>query len=194
VTLRPVIIDLDVFALVNALANSRDLTQVGTAALIDLGASFTHLNIIQDGLTAFTRDIPLGGLACTQKLMSQFGVTYEDADALKRGEIPEAMDREAVVKTLAESFAKIAEEIEKSIEFFCNTSNSMISQVFLSGGGVLVPGVSSLFRDKLGVMVDHLNPLDGIKVNPKHFDQDLVAKINPIAAVAIGLATRKFKY
>lgn len=192
--LRPVIIDLDVFALVNALSNSRDLTQMGTAALIDLGASFTHLNIIQDGLTAFTRDIPMGGLACSQKLMSQFGVTYQEADALKHGEIPATLDREAVIKTIAESFMKIAEEIEKSFEFFSATSNSIISQVFLSGGGVLVPGACGLFRDKLGIMVDSMNPLDGIKVNPRSFDHDLVSRINPIAAVAIGLATRKFNY
>lgn len=192
--LRPVIIDLDVFALVNALSNSRDLTQMGTAALIDLGASFTHLNIIQDGLTAFTRDIPMGGHVCSQKLMSQFGVPFLEAEAIKRGDISAAVDREAAIKVIAESFTKIAEEVEKSMEFFRATSNSIISQVFLSGGGVLVPGVCSLFRDKLGILVESMNPLDGIKVNPKNFDHDLVSQINPIAAVAIGLATRKFKY
>lgn len=192
--LKPVIVDLDVFALVNALALSHDLTEAGTVALIDLGASFTHMNIVADGVTSFTRDIPMGGLACTQKLMSEFGILYPDAEAFKRGEIPEKVSRESVVHVISDAFIKLAEEIGKSFEFFSSTSTSKVSRIFISGGGALVPGVDYLFQDKLGVPVEFLSPLQGIKVNPRKFDREFAAKMGPIAAVAVGLATRKFDY
>ncbi|OGW14304.1 MAG: hypothetical protein A3K09_07980 [Nitrospinae bacterium RIFCSPLOWO2_12_FULL_47_7] len=190
--LKPVIVDLDVFALVNALAISRDLNHTGTTALIDLGASFTHMNIISDGLTAFTRDIPMGGLLCTQKLMSEFGVLYPEAEAFKQGKIPESVTKESVVQVIGDAFVKLAEEIRKSLEFFNTTSTNKVGRIFISGGGALVPGANHLFQDKLGVPVELLNPC--IKVNPKKFDREFVSQICPIAAVAIGLATRKFDY
>mgnify|MGYP003961433683 CR=1 FL=1 len=69
--LKPVIIDLDVFALMNAAQLTADLSRMGTIALIDLGDSFTHINIIQDGKMGYTRDIPVGGDYCTKMLMSK---------------------------------------------------------------------------------------------------------------------------
>jgi len=66
--LKPVIIDLDVFAVANALAMQRNLEDLGPAALVDLGASFSHVNLLLDGVSIFTRDIPLGGDLCTQQL------------------------------------------------------------------------------------------------------------------------------
>ena len=74
VGLRPAIIDLDVFAMVNAfeLGVGLNAGEQEAIAVIDLGDSFTHLNILQDGLTAYTRDIPFGGSQCTSKLMSKF--------------------------------------------------------------------------------------------------------------------------
>jgi len=60
--LKPAIIDLDVFAMVNAFELGVDLKAGGVVAVIDLGESYTHLHIMQEGLTAYTRDIPLGAI------------------------------------------------------------------------------------------------------------------------------------
>jgi type IV pilus assembly protein PilM len=46
VGLKPAIIDLDVFALMNVARLNKDLTALGATALIDLGDSFTHVNIL----------------------------------------------------------------------------------------------------------------------------------------------------
>ena len=51
--LKPAIIDLDVFALMNVAQLTIDISAMGTIALIDLGDSFTHINIIQDGVIKF---------------------------------------------------------------------------------------------------------------------------------------------
>ncbi len=194
--LRPAIIDLDVFAMVNAFELGADLNarEQEAIAVIDLGESFTHLNIIQDGLTAYTRDIPFGGSFCTNKLMSKFDLPYKEVAKLKLGAIPSEINSEDVVEVIVKSFEKILNEVQKSFEFFSTTSNSQVDRVLLTGGGALIAGVDGLFSHHLETPVEILNPMKGIKVNKRKFDQRTIEAMGPLSTVAIGLAARRFDY
>ncbi|MFQ5450922.1 MAG: type IV pilus assembly protein PilM [Nitrospinaceae bacterium] len=192
--LRPAIIDLDVFAMANAIELGTPLTSMGAVAVLDLGESYSHLNILQNGLTAYTRDIPLGGGACTRKLMSKLKVPYKQTPEIKSGTLPAEINNESVVEIIVQSLEKILEEVEKSFEIYTTTSNSPIDRVFLSGGGALVPGVDGLFSRKLEIPVEILNPLKGIQVNHRKFDKDTLNQMAPLSAVVMGLATRRFDY
>ncbi len=193
--LKPVIIDLDVFAVVNALSISRNLFDMGSVAIIDLGGSFTHLNILMNGITSFTRDIPMGGDVCTSKMMSQYGFEFRDSESMKLGVMPRSnIDKEEVVDLILDCFEPILEEVQKSFEFFSSTSNSQVDQVFLCGGGSLIPGVDSLMAERFAIPVEIFNPMESIKVNSRKFDQNTLGKMSPMASVAVGLATRRFDY
>ena len=194
--LRPAIIDLDVFAMVNAFELGVDLNgrEHEAIAVIDLGESFTHLNIMQDGLTAYTRDIPFGGSQCTKKLMTQFELPYKEIAKLKLGEIPSEIKSDEVIEVIVKSFDKILAEVQKSFEFFSTTSNSQVDRVLLTGGGALIAGVDGLFSHRLETPVEILNPMKGIKVNKRKFDQNTIEAMGPLSTVAIGLAARRFDY
>jgi len=192
--LRPAIIDLDVFAMVNAMELGADLKSMGGIAVIDLGESFTHLNILQDGVTAYTRDIPIGGGYCTKKLMSKFNLPHKDIVALKSGIIPPEIKSEDVVEVIVKSFEKIIDETQKSFEFFSTTSNSQVGKIFLTGGGALIRGVDGLFSHKLKTPAEILNPLKGVKINKRKFDQETMDAMGPLSTVALGLAARRFDY
>jgi len=194
--LRPAIIDLDVFAMANALELGAGVnaSEHEAIAIIDLGESFTHLNIIQDGLTAYTRDIPFGGGQCTSKLMSKFNLPYKEIAKLKLGAIPPEIKSEAVIEVIVNSFEKILSEVKKSFEFFSTTSNSQVDRVLLTGGGALIAGVDGLFSHRLETQVEILNPMKSIKVNKRKFDQDAIDAMGPLSTVAIGLAARRFDY
>ncbi|MEC7640800.1 MAG: type IV pilus assembly protein PilM [Nitrospinota bacterium] len=192
--LKPVIIDLDVFAMMNAAGFSTNLEDENGIALVDLGSSFTHINIIIKGNTHFTRDFRVGGMQCTEKLMSQLGATYEEADAYKKGEIPSNIEKGTVIKIIVESLGPIIEEIQNALNGFEEATGKPIEKVWLSGGGTLINGVTELFREQLGVPVEILDPLKSLKINRKKFDLDCVAQMAPIATVALGLATRRFDY
>jgi len=196
VGLRPAIIDLDVFAMVNAfeLGAGLNAMEQEAIAVIDLGDSFTHLNILQDGLTAYTRDIPFGGSLCTNKLMSKFDLPYKEIAKLKFGVIPSEIKNEEVVEVIVKSFDKILNEVQKSFEFFSTTSNSPVDRVLLTGGGALISGVDGLFSHHLETPVEILNPMKGIKVNKRKFDQKTIDTMGPLSTVAIGLAARRFDY
>lgn len=192
--LKPAIIDLDVFALMNAAQLTNDLPSMGTTALIDLGDSFTHVNIIQDGSMGYTRDIPIGGGYCTKMLMSKFQVPFDKTVDIKRGQFSSDIEEEEVVKIITKAYKKVLEEIEKSFEYFETLSGEKVEKVLLSGGGSMIRGLDGLFSDTLKMPVEVLNPVPGIKVNPKNFDLPLIDEMSGVFAVALGLATRRFDY
>lgn len=192
--LKPCIIDLDVFAMVNAIKISRNLQEMGSVAIIDLGGAFTHLNILMDGVTSYTRDIPVGQDACTNKLMSKYEMEYRDSENIKVGVLPEDADKDEVIELIVESYEPILEELHKSFEFFSTTSNSQVEQVFLCGGGAMIPGVDGFLADRLGVPVEIFNPLEVVKLGARKFDRQSLGQMAPMATVALGLATRRFDY
>ncbi|CCQ90195.1 putative MreB/Mbl protein [Nitrospina gracilis 3/211] len=191
--LKPVIVDLDVFAIVNALGNSRNVKDMGSVALLDLGHTFTHLNILMDGVSTFTRDIPVGGGLCTKNLVSRFQLEPKDAEALKYGVLPEEVEKDDVINVILDSIDPIIEELHKAFEFFSSTSNSQVEKVFVMGGGALIPGVDGFIADRMAVPVELFDPFESIKI-PSTFDKKALAHMAPMSAVAIGLASRRFDY
>ena len=194
VGLKTVIVDLDTFAIVNALAISKNIDELGVVALIDLGASFTHVNIIIDGVSSFTRDIPIGGNMCTQLLMSKFDAEYEEAEDMKKGVLPADIDKPDVVEVIVEAFESAIDEINKSFEFISTTSIVQVEHIFLTGGGALLHGVDGLVADRLGVSAEIFDPMQNIKISRKNFDRENINRMGPLAMVALGLSTRRFSY
>ncbi|MFQ5671850.1 MAG: type IV pilus assembly protein PilM [Nitrospinales bacterium] len=192
--LKPVIVDLDVFAMMNAAGLSTNLERLGAVALVDLGASFTHINLLYRGDIYFTRDFHIGGVQCTEKLMADLGISFEEANACKKGEIPGKTDKDAVIKVIVESFEPVFEEIKTALESFKNTMGTSVERVLLSGGGALIRGVDGLFADRLDLPVEIQDPLKSVTVNRKKFDLACIAELAPVATVALGLATRRFDY
>jgi len=194
VGLKPAIIDLNVFALMNAAQLTNDLSSMGVTALIDLGDSFTHINIIQDGTMGYTRDIPVGGDYCTKMLMSKFKVPFNQTLAIKRGNFSSDIDEEEVIKIIAQAYKRVLEEVQKSFEYFGTLSGNKVERVLLCGGGSMIRGLDGFFADYLGVPVEILNPMQGVKINPKNFDNSLIDEMSGLSTVALGLATRRFDY
>ncbi len=192
--LKPAIIDLDVFALMNAARLNKDLTAMGATALIDLGDSFTHVNILQKGSIGYTRDIPIGGGYCSTMLMSKFQVPFSQTHKMKGGYLPDGVEKDEVLALIVQGYKKVFDEIQKSFEYFHTLSNTPVERILLSGGGCLINGIDGFMADYFKVPVEHLDPMQGIKINPKNFDQEMITQLTGLSTVAMGLATRRFDY
>jgi type IV pilus assembly protein PilM len=192
--LKPAIIDLDVFALMNAARLNKDLAAIGATALIDLGDSFTHVNILQKGSIGYTRDIPIGGGYCSTMLMSKFQVPFNQTHRMKGGYIPDGVKEDEVLALIVQGYKKVFDEIQKSFEYFHTISSTPVERILLSGGGCLINGIDALMSDFLKVPVEHLDPMQGIKLNSKKFDLDIITELTRLSTVAMGLATRRFDY
>jgi type IV pilus assembly protein PilM len=61
----------------------------------------------------------------------------------------------------------------------------------LSGGCARIKGLDQLLSRRLGLPVEVANPFRNIHYNGKLFDPEYLQEMAPVAAVGVGLATRR---
>ncbi len=189
--LEPIIVDVDAFALANMCELNYDL-ESGIVALLNIGASVMNINILRDGVSIFTRDITVGGNRYTEALQRDAGLSYEDAESVKRGERVEGADQDQLSGIVASVTEDIVAEIQRSFDFFRSTTGSeKVSRVLVAGGCAKIAQFSAILSDRAEVPVDIVNPFKNIKVDPKHFDAAFISEEAPLAAVGVGLAMRR---
>lgn len=189
--LNPVIVDVDAFALENMYGINYEVDNE-IIALVNIGASVMNINILRNGTFAFTRDISIGGNKYTETLQKEMGLSYDEAERLKKGETLEGIPQEPVANHVNAVSNEVASEIARSFDFFKTTSaHENIDKILLSGGSSLVKGLDSFISEKLGIRVEIANPFRNIKINPKDFDLEYIQTMAPIAAIAAGLAIRR---
>ncbi|MFA5073177.1 MAG: type IV pilus assembly protein PilM [Nitrospirota bacterium] len=189
--LDPVVLDVDAFALANMYELNYDM-QSGITALLNIGASVMNINILKEGTSIFTRDITVGGNRYTEALQRDFGLSYEDAERIKRGENIDGVDSEQVKSVIASVTEDIVAETQRSFEFFRSTTGSdAVSRVLVSGGCARIGNFTEVLSDRLSVATEVINPFRNIKVDPKRFDPAYMAEFGPLSAVAVGLAMRR---
>lgn len=193
-SLDPIVVDVDAFAVENAFELNYEIDPDLIIGLVDIGAGTMNINILQDGVSSFVRDISIGGDQYTEAIQKEFNVNFDVAERLKRGQLIEGIAQEdvlAIVNTVSDD---IAVEIQRSFDFFrASTMDVAIDKLYLSGGCSLFGGIDRFFEEKLGVEVEILNPFRNIRINPRRFDIDYIESIAPQAAVSVGLALRRLE-
>lgn len=188
--LNPVILDIDVFALENAFEINYQMEEHQTIALVDIGASTININIIKEGLSAFTRDIFLGGNQITEDIQKHFGISFEEAETLKTsGDInnPEFGGKE-IVKQACDAMAS---EIQKSLDFYSSTTYEQVSRIYLSGGCAKISFMKDSLEEKSSIATEVIDCMRTVKYDENVFDPDYIKDITPLASVGVGLALRR---
>lgn len=188
--LKPAVVDLDVFALENGAELTYGVDRGDTVALVNIGATVTNINIIERGVTAYTRDVSVGGSAVTIAIQKNMNVGFRDAESVKLGRLPDGMNKADVIRHIKTGVGQIAAELQSTFDLFHKTSESRVRRVRLSGGGAMLEGIDTLIGQELGLDCDIINPFKGLKINNRQFDQQYLDTIAPMAVVAVGLATR----
>lgn len=189
--LKPVVVDLDVFALENGYEVAYGLDEEDTFALVNIGASLTNVNILENGITAYTRDMPVGGNSITEAIQKNMGVGFREADRYKHGHLDESVGKEELMTHIKTGVKAICEELKKTFEMFQRTSEGRVRRIYICGGGSMLEGTNALIAQEMGLSCEYINPFRNIKVSRKIFDEEYIDKIGPMAVVAIGLALRK---
>ena len=122
---QPAVIDVDAFALQNCYEINYEPPDDLIVALLNVGASTMNINILKGVRSVFTRDVSVGGNQYTALLQKELGLTYEQAEAVKRGgSVPshvEAPDTDGVLETVSDLLAL---EISKTFDFFPATAGT----------------------------------------------------------------------
>lgn len=190
--LKAVVVDVDAFALENALEISGDVKPNDVVALINVGAAVTTINVLQGGVSEFTRDSALAGNRYTESLQKSLGLSYEQAEALKMGSDVLGHDFKEAKPVIEMVNAELAGEIRRSFEFYSSSAQSKtIHRILLSGGCARLPELSSYLSQSLALPVEIANPFRDITADRKKFDPEYLAFVAPQMAVGVGLALRE---
>ena len=192
---EPMVIDVDTFALQNCYEVNYQPDESQVVTLLNIGASTMNVNIVKGTRSLFTRDITVGGSQFTDVLQRSLGLSFQQAEAVKRG-VVNAVDgvQEKAIEPLIGNVTEIvAMEIQKTFDFYRATTEdnrTVVQKILISGGGSKLRGLAADLSARLELPVDILNPFRNIEVDDRKFDRGYLNEIMPEMAVAVGLATR----
>lgn len=192
--LTPVVMDVDYFAMENMYEASYTSERIsGVVGLIHIGARYTSITLLQNGISTFTGDLPIGGEEFTDGLRRELGISNEAAEQFKVTGLIEGktgLQLEAVLQPVAEN---VIEEIRRTVSLYGavgSDESDGLKHVYLSGGTAKIPGLSSLLGERMGVPVSLAEPFRGFLVN-KSIDRTYLANMAPLFVIGAGLSIRR---
>jgi type IV pilus assembly protein PilM len=142
----------------------------------------------------FTRDASFGGNQYTSLLQKELGLTFEQAEQVKRGMPMPAGNENVETAPILETVSDIlALEIQKTMDFYRATvddSESAVGKILVSGGGSKLMGLIGFLSKQFEIPVEIFDPFKRIKVDSRGFDPEYMREIVPEMAIAVGLALR----
>ncbi len=145
--LKPEVIDLDVFCLVNAFGILGGEDSSGTYGLLNIGHQISSFAIIHEKLPLFIREIPYGGFQVTKALAELKGISETAADEMKLVALPQHL--EDIRSATQKGFESLLEELKHSIDFFENDTGVNLKTIWMGGGGALAAGASEELSKEL---------------------------------------------
>jgi type IV pilus assembly protein PilM len=191
--LKPKIMDVEAYTIEKASSLIAAQIEEGEdnriIAVIDIGATMTSLNVIEDGHLIYTREQSFGGKQLTEEIMRRYGLSYEEAGRLKKtGGLPDNYIPE-VLEPFKET---IAQQVGRFLQFFYTAGqHSHVSLIALAGGCAAIPGIDELIESQLETRTVIANPFANMSLSPKVNPQSL-SNDAPSLMIACGLAMRSF--
>ncbi|MCK4858092.1 MAG: type IV pilus assembly protein PilM [candidate division Zixibacteria bacterium] len=190
--LRPVIVDTDAFAVLNAYEINYDINPERITALVNIGYDNSNVVFIKDGHFHSTRDVAVGGRIILDTIRKEFRLNQELATKTIKGEMESSIDQDMLKATIIAAAEELLSGLEVGFSYFRSLAQiDKIDWVVLSGGGALIPYLPEFLQAKLNIPVEIANPLRNIEYDPDMFTSVQPERIAPLLAVSIGLATRK---
>ena len=190
--LKPVVVDTDAFAILNAYDVNYDIDSSRVIALIDLGLDNTTMTFLKDGLYHSTRDVSNGTRLVFDAVSKEFRLNQELTAKCLRGEMDSSIDQDMFKATVVTASDELVAGLEVAMSYFKSSSGAdRVDLIVLSGGGALIPFLPEVLQMKLSIPVEIFNPLRNIEYDPDMFVEFQPEKVAPLLAVAIGLAARR---
>ena len=188
--LTPKVVDVDAFAVENMYCVNYDVSPAELTAIVNIGASVMNINILKGGVSAFTRDIAIGGNRYSERIQQDLALSLEDAEAAKKGQLPD-VNADALHQAVAIVDEELATEISRSFDYFRTTSPEDIARIVLCGGCSKVKSLPVKISEHLGIETSVANPFKKLDTSALKKSHEDIERIAPEAAVVVGLALRR---
>jgi type IV pilus assembly protein PilM len=189
---RPVVLDVEAFALANAYQANYPELHDPLSALIHVGRRVTIVCLLENGEPIFTRDISIGGQSHLDALLRDLGPLGVDEMTARRilhGQFPHDIDPDQVAGVLRDATGLLVNEVRKTVDFYRATAAvEKLSRIVVSGGAWQAVGLVDQLASEFAAPVDVFDPFRKISRPSRAIGADLVG---PAYAVAVGLAMRE---
>src|ERR687896_1015197 len=127
---QPVVIDVDAFALQNCYEQNYQPKAGDVVALLNIGSSTMNINILNGTRSIFARDASVGGSQYTSLLQKELGISFEQAEAVKRGmALPEGTEPRPIQPIIETVSDILALEVKKTFDFYRATVHESDSTI-----------------------------------------------------------------
>ncbi len=183
--LSTALVDINSLALINLYAALAELSKTeGTVtALVDIGASSTHVGIIIKGASIFSREIGIGSNMISFSICEKLNCDFDSAEKMKHAGM-ESVNEYAMPVVL-----KLVKELTMSFNFFEAESGVNVERIFFAGGGALLKGFTETISRSLEIPSEIMSPLSFFHNEAKD-GGDMLKEASPAFAVCAGLALR----
>ena len=197
--LVPNLVDVAPMALYNAVRYNYDNLPACTL-VVDIGARSTDLIFLEAG-RAFSRSVPVAGNQITQLIMNEFGISFDDAEAMKKAhayvafggayEGPQSETVDKVSKSVRSMMTRLHQELNRSINFYrSQQGGQQPALLLLTGGSSVIPYTDTFLREKLNIETDYFNPFNNVAVS-EQIPADQVGAHACEMGQLVGLALRQ---
>ena len=147
-------------------------------ALVDIGFRSSSICLLQRGELIVTRTVAMGGDKVTAAISESMNISYAEAEGLKLGMPQEVqLPMETVLTPLSR-------ELRASMDFFEHQQDTVIGQIFVSGGSARSQVVQQVLQAELMAECKLWNPLAKMKLEvPPERAAELEAVTSQLAAV-----------
>ena len=167
--------------------------------VLNIGDRCSSLLFVDSG-RLFVRIIPIAGHAITLQISKEFGISYKEAEEMKRRhgfvalggayEEPDSEVASTVSKIVRNVMTRLHSEISRSINVYRSQQKGRKPEkLYLAGGSSVMGLTPKFFSDKLKMPVEYLNPFKNIALGPM-VDKEKLADIAHMFTEPIGLSLR----
>ena len=183
-------VDLTSFAVLRSLGRRTGL-EVGTEALIDIGARVTNIVVHSAGVPRFVRILLMGGQDVTDAVAEQLGVPLEHAEGLKQqfARVSSGEELASVQRAVTTTAQEFVDEIRGSLDYYgASNPGAPVERITMSGGGSRLEGLVERLAAVTRLPVSDGDPLSSLHVGNTGLAPEQIEFIKPLAAVPVGLA------
>ena len=193
VELEASVVDMQSYALRLATRRLADIhlpaQKEAVVLLLKVGAGRTLMQVSVGEVIVYEHDLALGGDQLTQRIAAHYRLSDDEAETKK---ISDALAQDFESSVLLPYVRATAQLLERGIQLiFNNTPYSKVSQIFLSGGGAMLPGLAAAISTALQSPCTLINPFEGMRLAPQVRNNPCLQSA-PLFIGACGLALRRF--
>ncbi|MCM8791778.1 MAG: pilus assembly protein PilM [Candidatus Omnitrophica bacterium] len=187
------LVGVDSLALVDCfnfnLSKRSNLPTNKSIAILNIGNSFSNLNILEGNIPVLSRDIRIAGSEITSRISTDLVCDLETAERIK---LQAGLDEEQLQKikpSLENVLSLLAQELRISFDYYESQGIASVEKLYLCGGQLLIKIIADILSHYLGIEISLFDPLEEFEFyNDLNIEE--IKKYSLQMAVVLGLALR----